>query len=71
MELWAHQDDVLAIRQFIEESRAMAIKELGADAELINQVFDPSKPDATCPACGSVFGTSTAQCPDCGLNFGG
>lgn len=33
-------------------------------------VFDPSARQATCPACGFKFQTTTTTCPDCGLCFG-
>lgn len=34
-------------------------------------VFDPEQAEATCPACGTRFSTQLAECPDCGLGFGG
>jgi len=37
--------------------------------DLLGQVFDPAKSDATCPACGTSFATSLGSCPDCGLCF--
>lgn len=37
--------------------------------ELMNEVFDPEKAEATCPACGTKFETSSKACPDCGLCF--
>ena len=33
-------------------------------------VFNPEAGEATCPACGHRFSTSSATCPDCGLCFG-
>ena len=33
-------------------------------------VFDKDAGEATCPACGFTFQTSTTTCPDCGLCFG-
>lgn len=33
-------------------------------------VFNPEAGEATCPACGHRFPTSSATCPDCGLCFG-
>ncbi len=37
--------------------------------ELLGEVFDPSREEATCPACGTRFSTKAPQCPDCGLCF--
>lgn len=34
-----------------------------------DEVFDPDKDEAVCPACGHIFPTSSASCPDCGLCF--
>lgn len=33
-------------------------------------VFDQSRQEATCPACGHCFSTNLTACPDCGLCFG-
>jgi hypothetical protein len=48
-------------------------KEMMADHdvkwELLNETFDPNKNQATCPACGTKFNTSSSECPDCGLCF--
>ena len=35
-----------------------------------DSVYDSSAGQATCPACGHTFPTSTTTCPDCGLCFG-
>lgn len=32
-------------------------------------IFNPSAPEATCPACGASFSTASLECPDCGLSF--
>ena len=37
--------------------------------ELLGEVFDPSKGEATCPACGTKFKTVATECPECGLCF--
>lgn len=36
----------------------------------VDAVFDASRQEATCPACGHCFSTSNMTCPDCGLCFG-
>lgn len=33
-------------------------------------VFNPEAAETTCPACGHRFPPTSAECPDCGLNFG-
>jgi len=39
------------------------------DTSLVDEAFDPLAGEATCPACGHTFATSTATCPECGLCF--
>lgn len=68
-EVWAHPQDVGAIQKIIFGDRLRALEDLGADVSLINQVFDSTQSQATCPACGFVFETKNSECPDCGLRF--
>ena len=35
----------------------------------VDAVYNPEEGEAVCPACGSRFSTSLAECPDCGLCF--
>lgn len=69
-EIWAHPEDVAAIQTIMMNERLAALKDLGADLNLINEVFDPTKESAICPACGTNFETSRTDCPDCGLVLG-
>ena len=39
------------------------------DTSLAGEVFDAGRDEATCPACGCRFPTSSSACPDCGLSF--
>ena len=39
------------------------------DVRLVGSVYDSNASEATCPACGFCFSTSTDVCPDCGLCF--
>ena len=68
-EIWAHPDDVGFIQKFMVERHQQSLKDMGVDLDQINQVFDPSKPTAVCPACGTTFSTSLTQCPECELAF--
>ena len=69
-EIWAHPDDVIAIQQALHARHIRTLQDMGADLELINQVFDPGKSTAICPACGTEFSTKESQCPECELAFG-
>ncbi|OIP46577.1 MAG: hypothetical protein COX17_05710 [Deltaproteobacteria bacterium CG23_combo_of_CG06-09_8_20_14_all_60_8] len=42
----------------------------GSALEHTDAVFDQSRQEATCPACGHCFSTNLTTCPDCGLCFG-
>ena len=69
-EVWAHPTDVAAIHQILQQRHMRTMQEMGADLEQINQVFDPAKATAICPACGTEFSTKETQCPECELAFG-
>jgi hypothetical protein len=69
-QLWVHAQDLEQTREFFQTRRQNLLESLGADPRLLEMVFDPSKPMATCPACGFEFATSHGACPECGLNFG-
>lgn len=60
----------LAILQRVMKSQFEGLAQ-GLDVrwELLQEVFDPSKREATCPACGAKFSTQSRSCPDCGLCF--
>jgi hypothetical protein len=69
VEVWAHPDDLPAINQVLAEQHQRLMAGLEYDAKLFEEVFDPSKAEATCPCCGTSFATSEQACPDCGLVF--
>ena len=54
------------VQASLDKTRALDDHDLsGCDA-----VVDMDAGEATCPACGFTFQTSTTTCPDCGLCFG-
>ena len=59
--------DAFAIIQS-EHQRMTALDD--HDDEPIDGIFNADAGQATCPACGFSFQTSTNTCPDCGLCFG-
>ena len=59
------------VRAFFEEERKRSMDGLEHDASLGDEVFDPERATARCPACGTEFSTQLKECPDCGLCFGG
>lgn len=40
------------------------------DTAHVDNVFNADAGEATCPACGHTFSTTSTTCPDCGLCFG-
>jgi hypothetical protein len=62
--------DVERFQAFLREEHVRSLGDLVHAPELADVVFDPEQADATCPACGTVFSTKLAECPDCGLGFG-
>ncbi|MCM2279429.1 MAG: hypothetical protein NDJ89_15245 [Oligoflexia bacterium] len=69
VEVWALAEDLPKIREFMAREREREYAGLDVNAELHGEVFDPEKETARCPACGTVFPTSSKECPDCGLVF--
>ena len=69
VEVWAHPDDAPSIAQFLGEDRLRLLESMGYNAQLANEVFDPSSESAVCPACGTTFATTNSSCTDCGLTF--
>ena len=69
LEVWASSADLPEISKFFQKERNNLMAGLDYNEEQINQVFDPSLDNATCPACGTEFSTTKSECPDCGLVF--
>lgn len=69
MEVWAHKDDLEFVLALIAQETQRNYSGLEFDPAVVSQVFDASKEDAQCPACGTIFSTSSSECPDCGLGF--
>lgn len=68
-EIWAHAEDVPLIQSHIMQDRLAVLEEMGVNLEQISKVYNPSEPEATCPACGMSFSTTNEACPECGLRF--
>lgn len=71
VEIWVPRADLETVKKVLQQEEARNWQGLDFDPELLGQVFDPNKDQATCPACGTQFSTSHSECPDCGLNVGG
>jgi hypothetical protein len=71
LEMWAHPEDVASIERILKERWQHSLAGHGHeyDHALAEQIFDPTAEAATCPACATVFATTHAECPECGLYF--
>jgi hypothetical protein len=68
MSLWVRAEDVETFLQL----KAAYYPSEGAIDKLHspqNCLYDPNQEESTCPACGTVFSTKLAECPDCHLVF--
>lgn len=71
LEMYAKASDLQAIQSFLDTERQKTLEGLDVPMNLDSIVFDPEKASATCPACTTEFSTKLAECPECGLSFGG
>jgi hypothetical protein len=69
VEVWADPVHLPKIQAVLREEHAKLLDDLDVDPDLANQVFDPDKENAICPACGAEFSTELKECPECGLVF--
>jgi hypothetical protein len=69
VEIWGNPQDLPKIQGVLSEERSKLMEDLDVDPDLANQVFDPDKNTAVCPACGAEFSTDLKECPECGLVF--
>ncbi len=69
VEMLAAETDLPVVVGVLKEEFAKNSAGLEVNWERLNQVYDPSQAEATCPACGARFSTQLRQCPDCELCF--
>jgi hypothetical protein len=69
VEVWAAKADAEDIMLALKSQRYSEWISNGYDPSLADSVFDAEAPEATCPACGTVFLPKLGKCPDCGLCF--
>jgi hypothetical protein len=67
VELQVEERDLQKWVTFQEGQVKNNIESADYDESLLEAQFDPSAEEATCPACGFKFPTSSSECPDCGL----
>lgn len=70
VEVHAKESDIPQIQEVYSENYMKSLDGLSFDSKIVNSVYDTSKGEATCPACGFNFSTTNTECPDCGLVLG-
>ncbi len=55
----------------LQEQKEQEERQLDEAGRAAAQIVDFDAAEATCPACGTAFATTSTRCPECGLNFGG
>jgi hypothetical protein len=69
VEVFVAEIDVPKVRELFQQEQARSLEGLEVDLARTQEVFDPEKATARCPACGTEFSTQLKECPDCGLVF--
>ena len=70
VDVFVASEKIPEVTDFLKAEKIRAVDGLEFDSVLINEVYDPEKESARCPACGTRFSTQLKECPDCGLGFG-
>lgn len=70
VEVLAWEKDLPAIKAVLDRNFSQLAQGHEFDPEVAGSVYDTSKENAICPACGFEFATSNTECPDCGLVLG-
>jgi hypothetical protein len=69
VELLAPREALAQVQSTLREQHQKLAEGHKVDWDLLEATFDPAKSQATCPACGTQFSTTSTECPDCGLCF--
>ncbi|MFP7756123.1 hypothetical protein ACLG6S_16000 [Thermodesulfobacteriota bacterium B35] len=62
-------DDASEVMRILAEEHVRGTALTEHDTSHLNAVFNTAAQEATCPACGCRFPTTTTTCPECGLCF--
>ncbi|NRA65376.1 MAG: hypothetical protein HRU19_12895 [Pseudobacteriovorax sp.] len=68
-EVWADGGDR---ERLMEVLTANYVKGLPSEKNMVtptDSTYNPDLPEATCPACSTVFSTQLTECPECGLRI--
>lgn len=70
VEIHGQEKDLPVIQKIFSERYAKLLEGHDINIDQMNAVYDPNLENATCPACGTQFSTSSTECPECGLCLG-
>lgn len=67
--LQVRTSDLREVAAALEQEHRKSTGLADHDTSLVGAVYNVQAKEATCPACGFQFPTSSTTCPDCGLCF--
>lgn len=69
VELWGQEQDSSTLESYFSHEQKRQLASLGANEELLKEVYDTSAEKVICQACGHEFTPEHTECPDCGLVY--
>lgn len=70
VEVLGYEKDLPVISEVYRDNYMKLLEGHDVNLDALNAVYDPSKSNATCPACATEFSTKLSECPECGLVLG-
>ncbi len=69
VEVWGKAQDQAALQNYFRSDYLKHVKGHEPNFEHLSEVFDPSKSEVICQACGEKFKPTLSECPGCGLVY--
>lgn len=69
VEVWADLAYKSILESYFKQNYLNNLKGHMPDLQTLNEVFDQSKENVICQACGTQFSSKLNTCPDCGLVY--
>lgn len=70
VEVWGQNSDEVKLSQYFRDDYLKHVRGHEPVFEHMAEVFDPSKDEVICQACGKSFSPRATECPECGLYYG-
>ena len=69
VELWGSAPDSDVLLNYFQKDFMKHVLGHEPNLEHLSAVFDPAASEVICQACGTSFGPTVNECPDCGLIY--